>query len=117
MTIDDKTIDELRKLYAKATPGPWRVNANTVGAGELYSVEADADQYIAAGEVAFTYTIHNARLIVAEHNALPGLLDEIKRLRGQLVLAAALKSSTLLDKWRQAGSQIARAASLVERKK
>ena len=65
----------LRKLLAKATPGPWGNNCH----GTFWS-EGERDE----GNVLYlgaTMTPNNAALIVAAVNSLPELLDELERLR------------------------------------
>src|SRR5690606_36143739 len=64
MTITMK-IDELRRLEAEATPGPWDVSGLTV-----YDTCMDS--------VASTHSAADAALIVAMRNALPELLKALE---------------------------------------
>ena len=61
-------IARLRRLLEEGTPEPWELDPEDMiwGAGELISSDASGP---------------DAALIVAMHEALPQLLDEIERLR------------------------------------
>jgi chromosome segregation ATPase len=66
MTIDTK---ELRRLLERATPGPWYEDGD--------EIRSDSEM----GRMPYVPT--NRALIVAMRNALPGLLDEVERLRDE----------------------------------
>jgi hypothetical protein len=61
------TLDELEKLLAAATPGPWTHASDKLAAGNIKAPD-------------------NAALIVAAVNALPELLARVKRLEEALRL-------------------------------
>lgn len=67
----DIDIDELRKLLAAATPGPWVLNNIVVSAYICRSTDGHAFESILG--------LTNAELIVAVVNALPELLDRLER--------------------------------------
>lgn len=90
MTTD---IKHLRKLLAAATPGAWRVFGKETGVVGRY--ESDAVGSVEVGKVGdyrdkelLPYNRErwdaDAALIVEARNALPGLLDEVERLRAGL---------------------------------
>ena len=78
--IDAKTIEELRGLLAKATPGPWKnhlVDDTTIVASngfEIGTTWPGGSVYNGFVDPAEQHEI-NAALIVAMRNALPALLD------------------------------------------
>jgi hypothetical protein len=85
-----KQIDDIKRLLAEATPGPWNVHTQadgdyllhthtpyTYGVATVYA-PSEADE-AAEGEA-------NAALIVAAVNSLPDLLAERDRLREALRL-------------------------------
>jgi hypothetical protein len=69
--------DELRRLLAEATPGPWRtfdMPWGTTG-GTATAIKGRDDEQVCLAVPT------DAALIVAAVNALPGLLDEREALR------------------------------------
>lgn len=64
MSITPEEIARLRALEAKATPGPWE---NCAGVPVEFTIPADC------------------HLIVKMRNALPALLDEVDRLRAEVI--------------------------------
>lgn len=74
--MTDAEIKNLRYLMRAATPGPWvledKERSNLVSNGEVWVEAVVARNY---------QEINDAALIVAAVNALPGLLDEIERLK------------------------------------
>lgn len=74
--MTDAEITNLRDLMRAATPGPWvledKERSNLVSNGEVWVEAVVARNY---------QEINDAALIVAVVNALPGLLDEVERLR------------------------------------
>jgi len=80
MTSKPPTHDDLRRLLAAATPGPWEFNENAKcdtrwvsEAAKGGSLVCDVDET----DVPPEQQRHTAALIVAAVNALPGLLDEL----------------------------------------
>jgi len=71
----------LRELLAKATQGPW------VDTGDENDTVAAADGL----PVCYYVGVQNAALIVEAINALPGLLDEVDRLRASTRKAIAFQ--------------------------
>ena len=65
--------DELRRLLAAATPGPWTQHKDYVCAPEA----TEHDWNVAH----FPYNREDAEFVVAAVNALPGLLDELDALQ------------------------------------
>ena len=82
--IDAKTIEELRGLLAKATPGPWKnhlVDDTTIVASngfEIGTTWPGGSVYNGFVDPAEQHEI-NAALIVAMRNALPSLLAQIEK--------------------------------------
>ncbi len=82
--IDAKTIEELRGLLAKATPGPWKnhlVDDTTIVASngfEIGTTWPGGSVYNGFVDPAEQHEI-NAALIVAMRNAIPALLDAASR--------------------------------------
>lgn len=77
MTVSTN-INALRALHSAATAGPWRL-----GIDEPWTIHAP-DAGIVVGRTTLRVEQHdhkNAEFIVAIRNALPGLLDELSRLR------------------------------------
>lgn len=82
-----ETIEKLRELLAKATPGPWelqdgcswrRIGSRCDGDVLHPSVERDGYPDLSARDGRL---YPNLNLIVAAVNALPTLLDELERLQ------------------------------------
>ena len=90
--IDAKTIEELRGLLAKATPGPWKnhlVDDTTIVASngfEIGTTWPGGSVYNGFVDPAEQHEI-NAALIVAMRNALPALLDLAPKALATLSLA------------------------------
>lgn len=90
------STEELIELLEKATPGPWidiesgYSTISEVSSGNLITDHTDSD-------FSREQDAHNAALIVAAVNALPGLLAENERLKGDTVAMAANKLSGLSD--------------------
>lgn len=77
--MTDAEIKNLRDLMRAATPGPWVLEGK-----ELSKLVSNGEVWVEA-VVAHNYQESNdAALIVAAVNALPGLLDEVERLRADL---------------------------------
>lgn len=102
--IDTK---ELRELYAKATPGEW---IDSDGYGDMIFAPSEKGGTFIVAQVrgwgyftgngsggmgmsdtdAMEQQNYNAGFIAACHNAMPELLDEIERLRTELVQSVRL---------------------------
>lgn len=100
------SITALRALLAAGTRGPWRA---TKGLGSASVVASDCAVYINVNRdgLYIDDTVHrwqaDAELIVAAHEALPELLDEVERLQ-RLALEAcevALHSSPTVENRRR----------------
>ena len=75
--VDDKSIEELRALLAKATPGPWEVDyldKNGQRVIRQEHIEIATLWHHSVGSIEKEMEA-NAALIVAMRNALPALLD------------------------------------------
>lgn len=70
---------ELRKLLAKATPGPWMLDEWSPS-DYLDGIQVDARATGPRGSV-FWSDKQDARIIVAAVNALPALLDVVEAAR------------------------------------
>lgn len=89
--MDDSYAD-LRALMEKATPGPWHTKTecparccwHVFPSVEMFGVGEDAP--IVMGEC----SEDDATFMVATRNALPGLLDELGRLREAATLALSI---------------------------
>ena len=78
------SLDELERLLAAATPGPWRVSADEPYEGYVQrrNIEADASEWITCGATSEYQCLeneHDAALIVAAVNALPDVIAAAKR--------------------------------------
>ena len=79
--IDAKTIEELRRLLAKATPGPWSTHLvdDTTIISPTREVATTCDSVQAEREDGYNIEYEqmeaDAALIVAMRSALPALLD------------------------------------------
>lgn len=86
--ITPEEIARLRELEKKATPGPWKYSR------PFEWIESNKHQIIAQTwgklETPFVNDVNNSALIIAARNALPDLLDEIERLRHELVETGAI---------------------------
>jgi len=82
--MNQERIEELERLRAAATPGPWQLMN-----GDPLAVDAHQAVYFAkmTGATPVTRLANNAALIVAAVNALPELLAMARRVEG---LEAAL---------------------------
>jgi len=104
MVMPDLTperLAELRRLHEAATPGPWKLwNGWGPVAGTeymvVYRIGPEGDEWV--GIIAdYRYPPsadlyakrEDAELVAAARNALPELLDEIQRLKGVILRAAA----------------------------
>ena len=75
--VDDKSIEELRALLAKATPGPWEVDyldKNGQRVIRQEHIEIATLWHHSVGSIEKEMEA-NAALVVAMRNALPDLLD------------------------------------------
>ena len=75
--VDDKSIEELRALLAKATPGPWEVDyLDKNGQRVIWQehIEIATLWHHSVGSIEKEMEA-NAALVVAMRNALPDLLD------------------------------------------
>lgn len=86
-------LEELERLLAKATPGPWEHDSGPALNG-TYHVVNDADENMICecydGE---SYDEHNAALIVALRNAAPSLITtarEVEGLRAEVASGVSL---------------------------
>lgn len=70
-------IDELERLLAAATDGPWRQGSG-VADPTIYTADDDFLIYDEGG-----HTGADAALIVAARNSLPAILTEIRELRAE----------------------------------
>lgn len=104
-------MDELKKLLAAATPGPWSEQDGSIGRfvkgryewSSIADVETAPDRDAAEGEGRA-----NALLICAAVNALPELLAKVKRYEN--LIRAMIENEpddivadgghTVLDEWR-----------------
>lgn len=91
MPTADEMIAELERLDGEATKGPWReggiTHESTKFAHEVRFVEVSSPD----GAVLFRsekdpglQALDDARFVARVRNALPALLAEIRRLRGEL---------------------------------
>lgn len=77
--------EELARLVAEATPGPWKhydqgERENDPDTGETIAfIEGDDGKVTVAGDIIFS----NAEFIVAARTAIPALLSEIARLEAR----------------------------------
>ena len=82
------TLDELARLLAEATPGPWKQDSSLVYAGGFHGDCFDTEQWCASDA--------DAALIAAAVNALPKLL-RLARAAGAVVEDPSRENITLLD--------------------
>jgi hypothetical protein len=88
--LSDAHLADLDRLAAAAPAGPWRVEYYTDGSVESYAVEADAGPVLAIDpefledlEAEPRAAIEAAlAFVAAARTALPALLAEVRRLRG-----------------------------------
>ena len=90
--MTDADINQLRDLLRAATPGPWKNHTHEEDEGSDWAT-ISATPVVARSGYKWTPTVgvcdggdsvenaKNAALIVSAVNALPGLLDEVERLR------------------------------------
>jgi hypothetical protein len=89
-TPTDAALAELDRIAAAAPAGPWRVEHYTDGTAETYVVEADAGpvfnidpEFLEDLEAEPRVEIEAAlALVAAARSAMPALLAEVRRLRG-----------------------------------
>lgn len=73
----DTDLDQLARLHARTSPGPWaRVGAH------VYAADDDAAPVVRA-VARGPRQHHDAAFIAAAHAALPALLDELQALRAE----------------------------------
>lgn len=72
--MSDADIPHLRKLHAAATQGPLTLTRYEHGGGRFYREDSRT-------LVADFYNERDRECIVAEHNAMPALLDELEAAR------------------------------------
>lgn len=93
--IAPQEIDRLRKLEAKATPGPWRVIREDESDGYItYGLIPTKNEGVTVAWVQFPEDVNDDAKIDAEfvneaRNSFSALLDEIERLRDVLEVIAA----------------------------
>ena len=80
--IDDATLQRLEELEKRATKGPWFHNTEN-----LYEVFSEVDPISDGREVLVAQLEADAGYIAASRNALPLLLDSVRRLKEALALA------------------------------
>lgn len=82
MTDQQPDLDHLDALHAAATPGPWHLTDSSAIVAPLTADEiADVWEPTAASR--------NGEFIEAAREALPALVDEVRRLRAELATARA----------------------------
>jgi NADPH-dependent ferric siderophore reductase len=91
-------MEDLKKLLAAATPGPWYVGHNELGDAQgPMSIWPDANMIGAIiarcgpqqpWQGWYEQPAHDAALIVAAINALPELLDRVERLEADMQVIA-----------------------------
>lgn len=126
--VDEKTIEELRALLAKATPGPWRLRLTDLERPDY--AEIDGDRHGALATVVYRMEDDkrfgknspeneaNAALIVAAINALPALLDRLEKAEGELAEAREDVRSLcrfILNEWGPDGALKATTFALEQR--
>lgn len=89
--MKQETLDKLKELHGKATPGPWeaRTESLTYGHGDYGRVAAGPSAYCHVP----SQIDADAELIAETRNALPDLLAEIERLNR--VVDQAIKTGGL----------------------
>jgi hypothetical protein len=90
--IDDKQLAEWQALADGATEGPWVEREHKV----LSAAESMRDEFGTAGSVAHDVADSDARLIAVARTAVPALIAEVKRLRGEVDRLRATGAGTLL---------------------
>lgn len=104
--IDEAELDELERLCAEATPGPWVIDSGQYcpeachygGPQEYVYVMGERDHYVAdCWCEGAPQDKPNARLIAAARNALPALIAEVRRLRGEQDCARVAELEAELD--------------------
>lgn len=121
--LTPEKIDELRRLLAKATPGPWKnhlVDDTTIVASngfEIGTTWPGGSVYNGFVDPAEQHEI-NAALIVAMRNALPALLDRLEKAEGELAEAREDVRSLcrfILNEWGPDGALKATTFALEQR--
>ena len=84
MTTTPETVEELKRLLAEATPGPWSVRGLSVEAVANGGMMGTICQKWDSHTIPDATQDKNMELIVAAFNALPSLLDDIELLRESL---------------------------------
>lgn len=101
---NDKELERLEELSAKATPGPWRSmrNGNSPCRGTLVGVSHIEELPRPYNEHAFAERAHrelslfrdeDADLIAEMRNALPALIAEVRRLRAENATHVAARAA------------------------
>ena len=109
--VDEKTIEELRALLAKATPGPWEVDyldKNGQRVIRQEHIEIATFWHHCVGSIEKEMEA-NAALVVAMRNALPALLDLASRVEraeqlaytGAISLASIDEGATRPETWKE----------------
>ena len=83
---DAPDLDDLARLEAAATPGPWTINRITGGDVEVHEIYSDAGSggWRVVSEMGEIEPDSNAAFIAAARNALPALLADHARLVAEL---------------------------------
>jgi hypothetical protein len=93
-------IDELRRLEAAATPGPWYVNDDYRGSQRR---ELDGDRSLMSRATTCTvnaWRLSDAALFAAARNALPLLLDVVEAAQEEELCAPSLRYGAKAKKLR-----------------
>lgn len=72
-------VSNLRKLYAESTPGEWEEDAKPP-AGRVEILSDHHDGWIKS--IVPLRRRENIAFVIAAHNQMPGLLDELEHMRG-----------------------------------
>lgn len=85
------TTDHLRRLLAKATPGPWVLPILTPASAssdfpEPIALMSDAPRWVECGKRGVLICANDAMLICALINAAPALLDVVDAVRREVIL-------------------------------